>query len=370
LTAVLVGKPALLSRISGNPSVSQNLERREMRMGRKVKILGVVWNLFFFLLLLGVGEALADKIILENGDALTGTVEKVIDGKLTFITDYAGPIVIPISKIKEILTDKPLEIHLSSGEVLKGKIKTVEDNKLMVEESPERAPTAIEIKSVASINPPPVKWTGAVAAGGNLQSGNTDRASGFISAEVGRRTEKDRIKFRYLFNYGEEDKEVTTRNHYGEAKYDYFFTKKFFGYLGLEVYNDRFKDTNLRTFVGPGVGYQVWEDPQKFLLFEAGLSYFSLDRYRGDDESGITARLGWDFRYSLLTWLIFTERLQFYPTIGEGGDYFFRNEAGLNVPLSAHWSLKVANIIDYNSDPSSGFKRTDVQYIGALQFSF
>ena len=106
------------------------------------------------------------------------------------------------------------------------------------------------------------------------------------------------------------------------------------------------------------------------LLFEAGLSYFNLDRYRGDDESGLTARLGLDFRYNLLTWLIFTERLQFYPTIGEGGDYFFRNEASLNVPLSAHWSLKVANIVDYNSDPSSGFKRTDVQYIGALQFSF
>jgi len=69
--------------------------------------------------------------------------------------------------------------------VLKGKIKTVEENKLMVEESAERAPTTIEMKNVASINPPPippVKWTGAVAAGGNLQSGNTDRASGFITA--------------------------------------------------------------------------------------------------------------------------------------------------------------------------------------------
>ena len=339
-------------------------------MGRTVRELGIVWSLFFFLLLMGVGEALADKIILENGDALTGTVEKVIDGKLTFITDYAGAIVIPVSKIKEILTDKPLEIHLSSGEVLKGKIKTVEDNKLRVEESPERTPATIEMKNVASINPPPIKWTGIVAAGGNLQKGNTDRASGFITAEAGRRTEKDRMKFRYLFNYGEEDDEVTTRNHYGEAKYDYFFTKRFFGYVGAELYNDRFKDTKLRTFVGPGVGYQVWEDPVKFLLLEAGLSYFNLDRYDGEDQDGLTARLAWDFRYNLLTWLIFTDRFQFYPTIGEGGDYFFRNEAAFNVPLSARWSLKVANIIDYNSNPTSGFKRTDVQYIGALQFSF
>ena len=342
-------------------------------MGKNVKRSLVVWIICFCLFLMGAGEALADKIILENGDTLTGTVEKVIDGKLTFITDYAGPVVIPVAKIKEILTDKPLEIHLSSGEVLKGKIKTVEDNTWMVEESPERAPVTIEMKNIASINPPPVppvKWTGAVAAGGNLQSGNTDRASGFITAEAGRRTEKDRMKFRYLFNYGEEEDEVTTRNHYGEAKYDYFFTKKFFGYVGFELYNDGFKDTKLRTFVGPGVGYQVWEDPVKSLQFEAGLSYFNLDRYDGEDQSGLTARLGWDFGYHILKWLIFTDRLQFYPTIGEGGDYFFRNEAALNIPLSAHWSLRFANIIDYNSDPTPGFKRTDVQYIGALQFSF
>jgi putative salt-induced outer membrane protein YdiY len=342
-------------------------------MEKNVRKFGVVSSIFFFLLLVGVGDALADKIILENGDALTGTVEKMIDGKLTFVTDYAGPIVIPVAKIKEILTDKPLEIHLSSGEVLKGKIKTVEDNKLMVEESPERTPTTIEMKNVASINPPPpppVKWTGVVAAGGNLQKGNTDRASAFITAEAGRRTEVDRMKFRYLFNYGEEDGKVTTRNHYSEAKYDYFFTKKFFGYVGLELYNDKFKDTNLRTFVGPGVGYQVWEDPVKSLLFEAGFSYFNLDRYEGEDQSGLTARLGWDFRYNILKWLIFTDGFQFYPTIGKGGEYFFRNEVALSVPLSAHWSLKFANIVDYNSDPSPGFQATDVQYIGALQFSF
>lgn len=342
-------------------------------MGKNAKRYGVVWIIFFCLLLMGVREALADKIILENGDQLTGTVEKVIDGKLTFLTDYAGPIVIPVAKIKEIFTDKPLEIHLSSGEVLKGKIKTVEDNKLMLEESPERTPATIEMKNIVSINPPPpppVKWTGNVAAGGNLQSGNTDRAGASVAIQLGRRTEKDRISFRYLFNYGEENDKVTTRNHYGEARYDYFFTKKFFGYLGVDLYNDKFKDTNLRTFVGPGIGYQVWEDPVKSLQLEAGLTYFNLNRYEGTDQSGLAARLGWDFRYNIFKWLIFTDRFQFYPTIGEGGDYFLRNEAALSVPLSLHWSLRFANIIDYNNNPSPGFKTTDVQYVGALQYSF
>jgi hypothetical protein len=57
---------------------------------------------------------------------------------------------------------------------------------------------------------------------------------------------------------------------------------------------------------------------------------------------------------------------EFYPTIGEGGNCFWRNEAALDIPLGeipspgGRWSLKFANIIDYNSDPAPGFKKTDV----------
>jgi len=140
--------------------------------------------------------------------------------------------------------------------------------------------------------------------------------------------------------------------------------------------NDEFNDTKLKTFVGPGIGYQLWDDPVKFLLFEAGVSYFNWDRYDGPDTDGVSARLGFDFRYNIFKWLNFTDRFVFYPTIGEGGLYFLRNEAALNIPLGeipflkGRWSLKFSNIIDYNSDPAPGYKKTDVQWIGALQFSF
>ncbi len=332
--------------------------------------------IFFFLTVEG---AIADKVILENGDILTGTIEKMMDGKLTFKTDYAGIIEIQMGKVKQIITDNPVAVHLTSGEVIKGKVNPVEEGKLAVEPSPERGATTVEMQKIASINPPLKelpKWHGNVAAGGYLQSGNIDRAGGSFSAEALRRTENDRFKLRYIFNYAQDHDEVTTRNHYGEMKYDYFFTKKFFGFVGIELLNDKFNDTKLKTFVGPGIGYQLWDDPIKSLLFEAGFSYFNWNRYEGQDTDGISARLGFDFRYNIFKWLSFTDRYVLYPTIGEGGIYFWRNEAALNIPLGeipslgGRWSLRFANIIDYNSSPAPGFKRTDIQWIGALQFSF
>ena len=348
-------------------------------MGNKIKQFSrmvIIGFVFFFLIVEG---AVADKVILENGDTLTGTIEKMTDGKLSFKTDYAGIIEIQMGKVKQIITDNPIALHLTSGEVVKGKVKSAEEGKLEVEPSPERGETTVELQKIASINPPPKevpKWHGNVAAGGYLQSGNTDRAGFSFSAEALRRTENDRFKFRYLFNYAENDGEVNTRNNYGDIAYDYFFTKKLFGFVGIELYNDKFSDTKLRTFVGPGIGYQLWDDPVKSLLFDTGLSYFNWDRYQGQDTAGIAARLGFDFRYNIFKWLSFTDRYVFYPTIGEGGMYFWRNEAALNIPLgeipflAGRWSLKIANILDYNSDPAPGFKRLDVQWIGGLQFSF
>jgi len=84
--------------------------------------------------------------------------------------------------------------------------------------------------------------------------------------------------------------------------------------------------------VGPGIGYQPWDDPIKSLLFEVGLSYFNWDRYEGLDEHGISIRVGFDFGYNLFNWLTLTDRYVLYPTVGKGGIFFLRNEAALNIP--------------------------------------
>ena len=332
--------------------------------------------IFFFLTVEG---AVADKVILENGDILTGTVEKVAEGKLTLKTDYAGSIEILMGKVKKIITDNPVAVHLTTGEVVKGKVKPGEEGKLDVEESPDRGATTVEMDKIASINPPPKevpKWHGNVMAGGYIQSGNTDRRGASVAAQLLRKTDSDRIDIRYMFNYAQENGKMTARNNFGEIKYDYFFTKKFYGFVGTQLLNDIFSDTKLRVFVGPGIGYQLWDDPVKSLMFEAGISYFDWNRYQGEDEAGVSARLGYDFRYNIFKWLSFTDRYVFYPTLGKGGVFFLRNEAALTIPMGeipflvGRWSLKLANIIDYNSNPAPGFKTTDVQWIGGLQWSF
>ena len=71
-------------------------------------------------LLLAASYLLADQVVLNNGDRLTGTIVKS-DGKhLVLKTDYAGEITIHWDALQGLASSGPLHIGLKSGQTLVG----------------------------------------------------------------------------------------------------------------------------------------------------------------------------------------------------------------------------------------------------------
>jgi putative salt-induced outer membrane protein YdiY len=173
-----------------------------------------------------------------------------------------------------------------------------------------------------------------------------------------------------MFNYEEENDEATTRNLFGALKYDYFFTEKYYGYLSVEMQKDRFKDLNLRTVVGPGMGYQFWDDSIKFLLLEAGVAYFSENRRIAEDDEWITARLAGQFQYTFSKYLKFFDWFEMHPSLEDVDDFIARNEAGILSPIGAGWSLKLSHLLEYNHTPPPDVSKTDQLWTLGLQYSF
>jgi putative salt-induced outer membrane protein YdiY len=326
-----------------------------------------VVSLFF---LAFIQDARADQVVLDNGDSLSGTIEKIVAGKLTLKTDYAGSIDIDVTKIKKVSTASPVEVHLQDGEVLKGQLATTEEGQVKVEGSEQRQATSFDWKNVASINPPPFKWTGSVTVGANDTTGNTHRNGASIAIAASRKTDIDRFSLGYQFNYAQENGKVTARNHYGDLQYDYFFTKKFFGYLSTELLSDTFRDLKLRVAVGPGVGYQIWDDPMKSCNVEGGLSYVHESHEARSDEDFLTVRLAGNFKYNIANFVVFSDGLIIYPRLDYVGRYLLHNEAALSAPLGSVWALRFANILDHDSNPSPGRAENDMQWILGIQYAF
>lgn len=326
--------------------------------------------LFSFLVFYG-GRIFADRIELENGDILTGTVVSVENGILTLSTDYSEPLKIKSSKIKKIFTDKTVNVHLSGGEVLKGRLGTREDGTMVVESSDGRESSVIDRNRIEAINPPEKKkWAGSITLSANHQSGNTDRTGASAAATVERKTDNDRFSLRFLYNYAEEDGEISARNTYGALKYDYFFTRQIYGLLSVELLSDKFKDLNLRTIVGPGIGYQLWDKPEKSLGLEAGVSYFSEDRIENEDDQWVTGRLAGNLKWKIFGPLTFTDYLLIYPSFEDFGEYQLRNEASLVSPLVYGWSLKLTNILEHDSEAPADVEKDDIYWLLGLDYSF
>lgn len=321
-------------------------------------------------LLAAAGAAVADEIVMKNGDRLKGTVKKVEGGVLTFTTEYSKPLSVDKDKVERISTDGPVEVHLESGEVLKGVLRTEPDGRIVAESAAGREATVVDWSAVKAINPEPRKWTGRVKVGAGMKRGNTDSKSAVLGAEAKRRTDRDRFELRFLYNYAEEDKEVTSRNTYGSLKYDYFIAESFYVYLALELLKDEFRDLNLRSATGGGVGYEVWDEPGKSLLFELGLTYFSEDRKEGEDTSEASARVASVFKWAFGEYLVFTERLLYYPSLERSKKYLVRNEASLSAPLAFGWALDLMNIYEHDSDPPEGVRNNDSEWILSLAYRF
>lgn len=333
--------------------------------GRKIQGWGCV-----LIVLLFTTEASADKILMKNGDRIRGTLQTMKGGVLTLTTSYSETIQLQTSEIKKILTLKPAKVYLNNGKTIKGRFLPSEPGQIKVESPSGRSYALIGWDQIQSINPPPEKWKGSASFGGSRNSGNTDLLSASLGGELKRKFKKNQIEFEFLSNYSEQNDTVTARNHYGTSQLSHFFTPKWYSYLALGFLNDTFRDITLTTTIGPGLGYQLWEDDIKFLNLEGGFSYIIENRKQGQDEENANARFATKFSYRIIPQLVFANQLVIFPSLEDRGEYTLRNQASLKTDLGNGWELKLSNILNRNSNPGIGVRKNDVNWILALGYAF
>jgi len=317
------------------------------------------------------GNPTPDSVRLKNGDVISGGITGLLEGVLTVATPYSKEVKIDVAQIQGIATAKAVVVLLVDGELLKGTLVAGKEGEIVVQSELAGPTRAIALANVKAINPPeekPARYQGFVALGGSHSSGNTDRTTVSLSAEATRRTEDDRISFRLLWNYGEERDRLTIRNTFAGIQYDYFFSKRFYGYLGTELYVDEFKDLDLRTIGSLGAGYQAIDEATLSLFCEAGIAYINENFKVAADEDTVAVRLAGKVAWTPTEGITFSDSLTIYPKF-EGG-VLVRNEAGVTMKLWEGWALKFSNILDYNSEPPGTTKKSDWLWLLSLTYTF
>ena len=330
-------------------------------------------------LLLIAGNTLADELIMQDGSRLFGEVIKRENGTLDFKTSYAGVIKVKWAEVSELHADKPMQLMLDDESTRTAQhIKTSEEGIYLDDDiEPDLAEPSLAQSELAFINPDPwrtgegYKLSGQVNFALEKERGNTDSDEIDIDGDLIWRFRDDRFKM-----FGELERD---RNNNKKTKdkwklnnaYDHFLDKKWYAgaFLGLE--HDRFADLNLRTIVGPKVGYQWFESRDMNLSVEAGPMYVDEDFDKAEDDDYLA--LGWGINFDKY---LFKEFMQFYHrqngfwSMDDTSNLVWNTWTGLRFPLAWGFVASTEMQVEYDSGAPSDVDEVDTTYTLKLGYAW
>jgi putative salt-induced outer membrane protein YdiY len=318
------------------------------------------------LLLLFCGVAGADQLVMKNGDRLTGTVVNKAGDWLTFETAYAGKLKIKWADVAELSLDQPVTVLLKD-ETLGQAQRFAAD--------PQG--DALSTDGVSYINPPPelsgqgYSFTGRVNVGLKQTTGNTDTEAYHVDAEGIYRTKGYRVTVGAIVNEQSDSGVQSVSNATLSAKYDRFLTEKWYVYGHTKLQKDKFKDLKLRSEIGLGAGYQLFDGPDRKLSFEAGLTQVNNDYDVAPDDESLALR--WATDYEELFWkdlLTFFHRHELTMAFEDTSDFVVITKTGIRVPVANHLNTTFQVDADYDNQPSAGTDETDLTYLFTLGYSW
>ena len=321
-----------------------------------------------------------DEIHLKNGDRISGKILHLVDGKLTIKADVAGTVTVGLSDIQTLSSDEPIEVNLKDETGFKQKISSAEPGRFAIEGGETTKAQEFAVADIVSINPPvkPIpKWTGDIAVGITSTHGNTKTEMISANASFSKRTEKDRTTVSTDYAKGEQEdpdtgEDVTIEDWWrAKGKYDYFFSKKMYGYVDGRYEKDAVAELDRRTIIGIGGGYQWIESENMNFSSELGLAslYEKFDN-QTDSNSEITLQLGYNFDKQFRKNIKFVHDLTYYPAIDKFSDYYLTTTGGIRADFTETFFLTLKAIMNYDTTPAIGAHKTDVKYFLGLGYRF
>ena len=312
-----------------------------------------------------------DVVVLQNGDRLSGEIDKFDGDKVTITTAYADKVAVDWKQVGSITTDEPVWVKLKTGEYVSARFAPRADGIYLEAESLESS-RPVHLDEVAAIGlKPGGRWSGNVALMVNGSQGNSETLSLGAQVEGIRESDNDRLRIGGRLDRAENDDEEIAKSTRGWLNYDYYLGKHWYmaGFLTLEY--DRFKDLDLRTVVGAGPGYRFIDTKTMLLQADVGLAYVNENFRSGQtDRDYISGQIGEEFRWQITPSQSFFQLVDVYPSLERGEDLLVHAEVGFKHAIAkGGLYVEVALIDDYDNLPAEGRKKNDLKYLVSLGYS-
>ena len=334
-------------------------------MTRKMAVIGATLVAFVAM------PAIADEVILKNGDRITGTLVELAGGKLSIKTEYAGTVEIDWAQVDTFSTDAPVYVKVGDN-LVRATVVAADDGTASLSSEDLLDAEPIELSRLSEMSyekKPAVRVTGRANLGASSSSGNTNTENLVANAELVARSAHNRFVTGGRINKAKTEGTQTESNWLVYLKYDHFITAKWYATGNMDAENDKFKDINLRTTIGVGSGYQFFETDITELAIELGVNYVNTDFITGVDSDYPAARWGLDYSHKLFgTDNQFFHRDELFVALDDSDNLFLRTATGFRLPIVAGLNSTIQYNFDYDDNPAPGRVKEDKMWLVTLGY--
>lgn len=345
--------------------------------------------LLLLLIAIGAQSVLADKIVLKNGDRLTGTILRKDADSITLQTDAMGAVKIKWTLVSEVVSDKPIAITLEDGKIVEGVVNTRGD-RIEIEANGQKM--EIDQKSVRGFRSKEEQgkfeaeqrresdkgffafWSGTIDAGFSMTSGNADTRSFSGGFRAARETPKTKLSAYanalQVRNSSTGTVRITAQSVWSGARFDADINKTWFAFSSGDFEYNKPQKLDLRAVLGGGVGYHAIRKDTANLDFTFGATNNYENFSTGLTRNSAELLFGQDFKVKINKRARFNNRFVFYPNLTHVGDVRALLDASLQTDINSWlgWQVTIGN--RYNSRPVTATEKNDFLMSTGLRVSF
>ena len=217
-------------------------------------------------------------------------------------------------------------------------------------------------------------WQGSVFAGYNQSKGNTNKSVANLQLGMDKKSGRYAYLFQGNMSYSETNDSMDGQkwDALGRFSFDFGKENKWYNFYQLLIDHDYFADIDYRMTPSVGVGYHIAASEDWTWDADAGLGY-RVERHRinkAADDEYLTAIAHMFMKKRVFDRAYVSEDITVYPGLESGSAATLRSETVFSNPLTETMDMEIKYILDYNTEPAAGKKKTDTQIVAGLKYKF
>lgn len=348
-----------------------------------------------------------DVIIFNNGDQLSGILERGVGNSITFKSDMAGEITVTLDKVRELRSAGafavlPKNVPASRAAAPTPGTLIYTDGKLTVA-TPTGAPVVVPTAQIGYIIDQPTYdmelerkpralygWHGNVNGGVTIVRSTSNGSTYSTGIALNRAIPavpylpaRNRTIFNLQETYGKLTQPVIpqtvpptppsiaiTSIFHTNAERDEYFSPTFYG-LGETSFDHNYSQgLNLQQVYGAGIGWTAIKTAREQFDLKADIHYEKQQfQTPSSDLDLVGSTLSETYRRNLPRKLVLTENASVLPAWNNSRAYSADASVAIALPLIRRLSLVLTSTDNFLNNPSPGFRKNSFQFVTAASYT-